>query len=93
MITTEEVHQERHELSVNPSNRRSLTLSIIYLFKVIMATEEIYILIKLLMEEIEAIQSYTSAIDEVSNPKIKARLIEIRNDEEEHSKELRDLLS
>lgn len=58
-----------------------------------MATEEIYILIKLLMEEIEAIQSYTSAIDEVSNPKIKARLIEIRNDEEEHSKELRDLLS
>ena len=42
--------------------------------------------------EIDAIELYTEHINKVHNPEIKARLIEIRTDEEEHLKELKDLV-
>lgn len=53
---------------------------------------EYEIIIELMRDEIDAIQSYSEAIEQISDKSIIERLKEIRSDEEEHLKELKDLI-
>jgi len=47
---------------------------------------------RLISDEAEAINQYTSAINFIDDEEIKKKLIEIREDEQDHLKKLNDIL-